>query len=60
MNMHQNRTNNRKKPARLTPEVLQALQTAMSDVIKPEYNKEKGKDGTKKKHRNKNKKVNKE
>lgn len=55
----QHKNNSGKKPAKLTPEVLQALQQAMSDVIKPDYNKEKGKDGTKKKFRSKKAKDNK-
>lgn len=58
MKVHQNRNNNSKKPARLTPEVLQALQEAMSDVIKPDY-KERSKDAPKKKRRNKKIKNNK-
>jgi hypothetical protein len=52
MKVHQN--NSGKKPARLTPEILRALQEAMSDVIKPEY-KERRKDDHKKKRRKKNK-----
>lgn len=44
------------RPAKLTPDVLKALQEAMSDVIKPDYNKEHNRDATKKKRRNKNNK----
>lgn len=44
---------NHNKKIKVTPEILKALQESMSDVIKPDYNKERIKDAPKKKRRNK-------
>jgi hypothetical protein len=51
------RAQNKKKknsPAKITPDVLQNLQAALNDSIKPDF-KEKGKDATKKRRKNRKK-----
>lgn len=45
------------KPIKVTPEILKALQAAMSDSIKPDFSKERTNDAPKKKRRRKQKRT---